>query len=318
MVILAGIDEAGFGPLLGPLVVSATAFWLPDDLVKADLWQVLSASIGKKRKGLAGRLLVTDSKKAYNRSVGIAHLCRSVLAALKALGETPEDLTALIRFLCPDCLERLRQYPWYRDIQDCPVRSDAGDITIAANVLKKNLAANEMRLLAVRSHILDVGYYNRLVGRVKNKASVLFTTVSSLISELNNTLDGHGLQIIVDRQGGRVNYAGPLMRMFPDMKLTILRQDSSASSYELADGNKKMRLHFATEADQRFLPVSLASMVSKFLRELLIDCINRYFVSRCVDLKPTAGYWKDGQRFISDLKQNPHLKYDSNQLIRSR
>jgi len=56
-----------------------------------------------------------------------------------------------------------------------------------------------------------------------------------------------------------------------------------------------------------------------YVRELLIDGMNRYFRGFCADLKPTAGYWKDGLRFIDDLKRHlPHMQYDSNQLIRCR
>ncbi|UCF14282.1 MAG: hypothetical protein JSW59_12780, partial [Phycisphaerales bacterium] len=89
MAILVGIDEAGFGPILGPLVVSSSALSLPHDLLKADLWQVLRKSLSKTRKRLAGRLLVADSKKAYSKSIGIKHLERTVLAALRCLGREP-------------------------------------------------------------------------------------------------------------------------------------------------------------------------------------------------------------------------------------
>ena len=107
--------------------------------------------------------------------------------------------------------------------------------------------------------------------------------------------------------------------MFPDMELKILQEKSSMSSYELQSGQKKMRLHFVVGADMKFLPVSLASMVSKFLRELLIENINSYFVHRCSDLKPTAGYWKDGLRFIKDLENSDFaLDVDMKQLIRCR
>jgi len=68
-----------------------------------------------------------------------------------------------------------------------------------------------------------------------------------------------------------------------------------------------------------FLPVSLASMVSKYLRELLVGSINRYFTGFGVDIKPTAGYWKDGLRFLDDLRtQLPHVHVDNARLIRCR
>jgi len=80
-----------------------------------------------------------------------------------------------------------------------------------------------------------------------------------------------------------------------------------------------MRLHFVVGADERFLPVSLASMVSKYMRELLVHNINRYFAGFNADLRPTAGYWKDGLRFIEDLKTNiPQLQVDMDQLVRCR
>jgi len=80
-----------------------------------------------------------------------------------------------------------------------------------------------------------------------------------------------------------------------------------------------MRVHFVVGADRRFLPVSLASMVSKYLRELLISNLNRYFAGFSAELKPTAGYWKDGLRFIEEIKTNlPDVQFDSYQLIRSR
>ena len=82
MVVLVGIDEAGFGPLLGPLVVSSSSFSLPNNLLKTDLWQVLRNSVGNRRKRLAGRMLITDSKKAYSRAAGIKHLERTVLGCL--------------------------------------------------------------------------------------------------------------------------------------------------------------------------------------------------------------------------------------------
>jgi ribonuclease HII len=319
MVVLVGIDEAGFGPILGPLVVSSSTFSLPHHLLTSDLWQILRKSLGNRRKRLAGRLLIADSKKAYSRALGIKHLERTVLTALRCLGKEPTTLTELIELLCPNCLDRLSDYPWYKEAGSYCLSVDIADREIASTVLADELASNGIELLELKSCCLDVAYYNKMVASVKNKANVLFTATSQLIKKAYDNFAGDDLQIIVDRQGGRVRYRKNLQRMFGDMELRILHESPTTSSYELQTNGKRMRLHFVVGADERFLPVSLASMVSKYLRELLIGNINRYFTGFGTDLKPTAGYWKDGLRFIEDLRTNlPHVEFNNNQLIRCR
>ena len=49
MTIVAGIDEAGYGPWLGPLVVSAAALRVPPELAEVDLWKTLSAGVAVRR-----------------------------------------------------------------------------------------------------------------------------------------------------------------------------------------------------------------------------------------------------------------------------
>ena len=319
MVVLVGIDEAGYGPILGPLVVSSSIFSVPHNLLTSDLWQILSKSVSDRRKRLAGRLLITDSKKAYSRASGIRHLERTVLTVLQCLGKEPTTLTELLELLCPSCLERLSDYPWYQDIGDYSLSIDTADKEIASIVLADDMASNGIEMLDLKSCCLDVAYYNKMVAAVKNKANVLFSATCSLIKSAYDNFADDDLQIIVDRQGGRIHYRKNLQRMFGDMELKILRESPATSSYELQAGGKAMRVHFVVGADGRFLPVSLASMVSKYLRELLIGNINRYFAGLSADLKPTAGYWKDGLRFIEDIKTNlPHVKFNSDQLIRSR
>jgi len=319
MAVLAGIDEAGYGPLLGPLVVSASAFSIPDSHLKTDLWQLLKKSISDHKKHLAGRLLITDSKKAYSRSAGVGHIQRTTLAMLKILGAEPSVLNGLLAFLCPDCLERLRTYPWYCDSEPVPLVADRSDIKIASEVFTSDTTHNGIRLLGIQSHCLDVGYYNRLIATVKNKASVLFSTTAALIKSIWDNCEDNNIQIIVDRQGGRSRYARNLQRMFSYLELAVINESENISSYELKNAGRKMRIHFVVKADQKYMPVCLASMVSKYVRELLIARINRYFLNHHAELKPTAGYWKDGQRFIADIKTYiPQVKYDPNLLIRCR
>jgi ribonuclease HII len=319
MAILAGIDEAGFGPILGPLVVSSSVFRVPDNLVWADLWGILKKSVSDKRAGLTGRLLIADSKKAFVRADGVGHLRRTVLAALKYLGREPRNLTELISVLCPDCIEHLREYPWYKKINEYQLGADSASIGIAVSMLARDLANNNIEFLGLSSRCLEVAYYNKMVSAVNNKASVLFTAVAGLIQEAVDKFKKEDLELVIDRQGGRCHYRPKLQLMFEDAALRIIHEDDDRSSYELQNSGRKIRMHFVVGADDKYLPVALASMACKYIREVLIDNLNNYFIGMNSQLKPTAGYWKDGLRFIADIKKHiPNANYDSNQLIRCR
>jgi ribonuclease HII len=319
LAILAGIDEAGFGPLLGPLVVSCSALAVPPELLEADLWQALRRSLGKTRKHLAGRLLVADSKKAFSREQGLGHLERTVLAALQVMGVETRNLASLLAALGSDCLPRLAEYPWFQRLQECCLAAEPADLKIAAQVFADDLQAHGAKLVCLRSSCLDVAYYNTMVERVKNKAQVLFIAVTQLIQGLLDQFPDDDVRILVDRQGGRAHYRENLRRSFPGMDLRIVQEGDETSIYEMRRGSRLVRLSFEVKADDLYLPVALASMVSKYLRELLMECMNNYFVALDANLKPTAGYWKDGTRFVEELRQRlPDLLVDNHRLIRCR
>jgi len=310
MALLVGIDEAGYGPLLGPLVVSSAAFTVPDELLKSDMWKVLKGAVSKSKRGLSGRLLIADSKKVFNRKAGCGHLRRGVISAIRCLDrgyEIPTNVKELAEILCPASLERLHDYDWYQELEKIELGGENSDFDIATGVFSRELSKNGMSLVGLSSDCLDVGYYNEMVSNVRNKARVLFTSVASLIVQAYDSVeDGGRVQVVVDRQGGRIS-------------LCIVRQDTKCSSYELGGEGKQLRIHFVVKADSISLPVSLASMTSKYIREVMMESISRYFLSHCSEIEPTAGYWQDGQRFIKDLEEKAgSLRYNAEKLIRSR
>ncbi len=321
MSVLVGIDEAGYGPILGPLTIFCSAFRMPREKLAADMWQILGRSVSRSKKRLAGRLIICDSKKAFDRSVGVSSLQRTILCALGCIGGSsmPANIRQAVEMLCPDSAHQLNEYPWYHKLDACPIITDQADIGIARHTLLNDLQNNSMEILAMRGYCLDAGHYNELVEKVRNKASVLFTHVCRHIQAAIDNWGREDLQIVIDRQGGRDNYAPLLRRMFGQMELEIIRQDSRMSSYQLRYGEKTVRLHFVVKADENYLPVCLASMAGKYVRELLMDRINEYFLSRCPGLAPTAGYWQDGSRFIREIKDNhPTCQYDYNKLVRMK
>ncbi len=319
MAVLIGIDEAGYGPLLGPLTVTCTAFMLPDELLRADMWELLASSVSKQKKNLRGRMLITDSKKAFDRKGGLGHLERTSLAAMHSIGIKPESLLELLSAVSPDVISRLGRYPWYGTLDKVRIAPPNSDYSIAAGAFKKNAGEKGISLIGVHSQVFDVGHYNEMVEKVQNKASVLFTGVCRHIEWAFRHFGEQNLQIVVDRQGGRSRYLSVLSRMFPGTEGRILKETETDCSYELTEGSRKMRIHFVVKADDKFLPVSLASIISKYIRELMMERINNYFMNLNSGICCTAGYWTDGTRFLQDIeKLLPELNINRNLLVRTR
>ena len=68
-----GLDEAGYGPNLGPLVMASSACHVPADGPPC-LWKALRPAVRKDRHKDNGRLLIDDSKKVNQGPGGLAKL----------------------------------------------------------------------------------------------------------------------------------------------------------------------------------------------------------------------------------------------------
>ena len=74
-------------------------------------------------------------------------------------------------------------------------------------------------------------------------------------------------------------------------------------------GDKRLGVTFQVEGEDAFLPVALASMTAKLVREIAMIRFNRHWgnvwAQKCagqVELKPTYGYRGDAQRWLRDAK----------------
>lgn len=320
MAIVAGIDEAGLGPLLGPLVVSGVAFRVPDDHIDQCLWSTLKQSCTAKVTKSSRRVIVTDSKKLYRPKGGLSLLERSVLVMLASASHRPATWRELLDLLCPEATALLNRYPWYEGVDfNLPVSGEVGDIGTQANALKRDLSTNHVSFLKVVSEPLTAGAYNTLIERTNNKSVVLIGQALRMADRLMRSVPGERMRLYVDRLGGRTHYRDALMTAFPQSVLQIMEESDTRSEYRLVESGRTCEIIFATSGDSKFFPVALASLFSKYLRELYMLALNRHWKGLMEGLKPTAGYYTDAKRWLNDVA--PALqqsRVDRSLLVRSR
>ena len=83
--LLIGTDEAGYGPNLGPLTVTATAWEIPEGVEPASLWEEFGKVVTNAPTRGDQRLFVADSKQVYSSGDGLEDLEVAVLAFLRTL-----------------------------------------------------------------------------------------------------------------------------------------------------------------------------------------------------------------------------------------
>jgi len=297
---VVGIDEAGYGPLLGPLVVAAVAVRVP--AASACPWTLLASAVASRPAARGPRLLVADSKLVL-RGRGAAALARlelPVLAFLHVAGVAPRRLEELLAAVAPGGDATLTE-PWYRDdATTLPVATSADAVAAAAERLAATAARAGTGLAAVRCSVLGEGRYNRAVAAAGNKAAVLFDLAAKVLAAVRC---GATRRVVVDRQGGRARYGAHLQRALPGAFVWTEGESAAASSYRVCDGVGEFELSFEVAADRRHFSVALASMVAKYVRELCMDRFNRYWAARVPGLAPTAGYWSDGLRFLAEVER---------------
>lgn len=314
--ILAGIDEAGYGPLLGPLCVAGVVFrvdgWNPGDAAP-DLWRMLSGAVCRKPNDKRSRIAVDDSKKLKgpnDRTTRhpLHELERGVLAFLACLGHRPQTDLELFDALGA----HPEPHPWYDGAAlGCPVSLQVEQVGIAANQLLGALTRAEASVASMRCCSVGEAAFNDLVDRTGTKAATTGWATARHLRDVwtrwgpeEESCPG-GPRVVCDAHGGRTDYADYLARAVPGASVHVVEQSSERSRYLLTgtaeDGRaRSMTVLFRPEAESSCLPVALASMTAKLVRELMMARFNRYWCSLMPELRPTAGYNTDARRWLRD------------------
>ncbi len=292
-----GIDEAGYGPNLGPLVMTAVVAEGPDDR-PLDLWVDLASTVSR-AGGPVDRLWVDDSKRVYKARKGRERLNAACLAVIAASGRgRPETFGALLEAVGAGTLDEVELSPW---IKADPRLESTSLPTIDP------LGGAHWRIVEARTVVVGPSRFNAGLGVDGSKAVVHFRAFAELLRHIwKRTSEGVATSVQGDKHGGRHYYLDSLVETFPGAWVDRGPEGPELSRYTIREGARRLDLGLCPRADAGDGLVALASLVSKSIREHWMDAFNNHWTDLIPGLKPTAGYPGDAARFR--LAIEPHCQ----------
>jgi ribonuclease HII len=276
--LVMGVDENGLGPRLGPLVATSLTLDTP---------RYARAALCARGLGLG----LTDSKETGG--FGRMGFIESVsLALLRRVGPSaPESVDALLDALHPEGRARLRAF--------CPDASTAaqcwaaelslpvfgGDPSFGESLIDRLIGRSGLRIVDLQSRVACAGMLNAKLAVGTNKLAVDLELFEDLIASVR-ARHGAPLLAVCGMIGGIRDYASRMGRFEPS-EPKLLQSRRGQRRYAV-DGFGEVR--FEVDADARHLPVALASIVGKYLREICMLRIGEFYRRGQPSLKLASGY----------------------------
>ena len=300
-------DEAGYGPNLGPLVIGATRWESADE--DFDFQNALAEFVFDQKSGLvqyekrsdSSGLMIADSKAVYT-SGKIELLERGVLASLYAIHSVvPKTVGELMGLfgVDPDSIQD-SEYFQCNDSK-LPIASDLETIELLGAKINESLARKEATIKQLSVATVFPKRFNEGIEVHGNKASCLTAESLGLIKTNMNAVQAdpdNRFDIRCDKHGGRNRYAPSIQETFGDSWVTIETESRPCSRYKFQNGQAAIEFNSKGES---WLPIALASMCAKYVREIYMQRWNRYWQVHLPHLKPTKGYPVDAKRFKKDI-----------------
>jgi ribonuclease HII len=274
-----GVDENGLGPRLGPLVVTA---------VVARVTEAGHNVATRRPKGSLAKRLGDSKAMIAHGDVALGEAwARAVAHRLGFIAESPDEL---VHALALDTKTELRKHcPPHVEAQcwNCEGEAFEAEEKIVARVGADldRLAAQGVEVVGLRSSLVCTKRINDARDEGRSRFDVDLHAMERIVLDARERHAGD-LEAVCGKVGGYARYSdafGPLAGRLH----AIVEEGAKRSEYSFPGLGK---IAFVRDADQSHLLVAMASMVGKWIREIMMSRIVRHYGYAADSPELASGY----------------------------
>lgn len=295
-----GMDEAGYGPNLGPLLVAATKWSTPGPPADCDFYALLAEVVSPVASSKSDKMQIADSKAVNVGKRGFENLETAAMVLMNCAGIKTDSFHRIWGVLNGGSLPE-NVPPWYGDDLSLPVTASAGHVLALSERLSHCLRVRGVELCEIAVDLVVEERFNELTTACDNKGLALSRIAFELLKKIWDPDDPKPTVFVGDKHGGRNRYDELIADVIDGQMIFRGEEGRDFSRYRV--GNTELR--FQTKGERHF-PVAAASIIAKYLRELSMNLINDFWRRHAPDLKPTRGYPEDARRFRQVIE--PHCR----------
>ncbi|RKY31308.1 MAG: hypothetical protein DRP67_02865 [Candidatus Omnitrophota bacterium] len=253
---IIGIDENGFGPLMGPLVVTGILGKLKGDF--------------KWFKG------VEDSKRFFSRDISSFKKIEefSLSLFLSIYGYLPSNPYEFIRKISKPIFKcSVSEKICWKNLPSHFIWADMEEVEKKAEEFKRWMADENVFIESIFSRIFCVYEINNLIDKGYKKGFIDFIGFYDIIEMAKKK----EIEVFAGKIGGMKRYFSFLKYKFPQHSIKIIEEGEEISKYILKNEKSFIKISFVEDIEDKLFFAAISSIIGKYIRELMMESIRRSF-----------------------------------------
>ncbi|MGC8976118.1 MAG: hypothetical protein ACP5OB_00620 [Candidatus Ratteibacteria bacterium] len=278
---ICGIDENGFGPILGPLVI--TGILTEEDVKIPDY--------------------IKDSKVFYR--------CKKDFYKL-------EEIAILLNYFLKNKLPN-SPFEIYKNftLTSCFFENNICEKNIPFTFKTKNLNSvlekyknfipQKNKFMEIKIISICPYSFNKLIKGEKSKFLLNLLNFCEIIKEMAKYKN---VEFYCGKIGGLIYYRKYLSYFYPEYEIEIIKESFDFSCYRIYLGNQNLKINFYKNVEKSSPIASLSSIMGKYIREIVMESIRK-----SLNIKTDISGYRD-KKTKEIIKNIDFLKFKKECIIR--